>query len=62
MTKLRRGFEWTEDRVRIEENSMIQIIKGQIGEVEKTGDLAKTVENRFFMAFESDTNDFTLIV
>jgi hypothetical protein len=39
--------------VRIEENSMIQIIEGQIGEVEKTEGLAKTAENRVSMAFES---------
>jgi hypothetical protein len=41
---------------------MIQIIEGQIGEVEKTEGFAKTVENRVSMAFESDTNDSTLIV
>jgi hypothetical protein len=41
------------NRVKIEDNSMIQIIEGQIGEVEKTEDLTKTAENRVSMAFES---------
>jgi hypothetical protein len=39
--------------VRIEENSMIQIIEGRIGEVEKKEGLAKTAENRVSRAFES---------
>jgi hypothetical protein len=38
--------------VRIEENSMIQTSKGQIGEVEKIGGLVKIDENHLSMAFE----------
>jgi hypothetical protein len=38
--------------VKIEENSMIQIIEGQIEEVEKTEGLAKNAENRVSMAFD----------
>jgi hypothetical protein len=53
MIKLRRGFGWNEDLLRIEEKSMIPIIEGQRGDGELTEGPARTAENRVSMAYES---------